>query len=272
MNPPPIPDPRLPGFSDEERELARVLADSAPVGTLPAGMDARILASARAAFAPTMPSMAPRRHRRWPVALGLAASVVLATGVAWQLRPLPEPAVFRTVRVADNAPARRAQEAPSYRRAVVAPAVDAEAMRAPVTAPSGRDPLSPAAAAKAARGPVVIAPVVALPAPGPARPEAVVAADAAGPATTADIAEAAAATPAPPPPAAATDGSANRPTATSARAAAPAAVVLPPDAWIDRIRLLRDAGRLAEARADLRAMRRAHPQAPIPTDLRSLAD
>ena len=261
MNPPPIPHSRLPGFSDEERELARALTDSAPAGTLPAGIDARILASARA---PTMPSMAPRRHRRWPVALGLAASVVLATGVAWQLRPLPEPAVFRTVRVADNAPARRAQEAPSYRRAVVAPAVDADAMQAPVTAPSGRDPMSPAAAVKAARGPVVIAPVVALPAPGPALP------DAAGPATTADIADAAA--PLPPSPAAATDGSANRPTATSARAAAPAAVVLPPDAWIDRIRLLRDAGRLAEARADLRAMRRAHPQAPIPTDLRSLAD
>ncbi|MBO9716955.1 MAG: hypothetical protein J7507_09110, partial [Pseudoxanthomonas sp.] len=81
-------NPQHDPLDPQERALARLL-DPTPVP--PAELDARILAAARAASRPTQPK-APRRHRRWPVALGLAASVTLAIGVAWQLREPPRPA------------------------------------------------------------------------------------------------------------------------------------------------------------------------------------
>jgi len=78
----------------EERLLAERLARlDAGVQPSPA-LDARILAAARSAAA--MPADAPQattaaqRRARWPVAMGLAASALLAVGIAWQLRPLQE--------------------------------------------------------------------------------------------------------------------------------------------------------------------------------------
>lgn len=83
----------------EERALARLLAE-ADSAEPSAGVDARILAAARVP-APAVPAgTAPpaigagdgarhRRPRRLPLALGLAASVTLAAGVAWQLREPP---------------------------------------------------------------------------------------------------------------------------------------------------------------------------------------
>jgi hypothetical protein len=68
-----------------ERELADLLARDALPGPSPQ-LDARILAAARAA------TPATRRHaprRRWVAGIGIAASLVLAVGIAWRLRPLP---------------------------------------------------------------------------------------------------------------------------------------------------------------------------------------
>ena len=88
----------------EERALARLLDNAGDEGPSPE-VDARILAAARESLSATAPSGAstPRsvhrpqgarrpRHRRLPLALGLAASVTLAVGVAWQLREPPTPA------------------------------------------------------------------------------------------------------------------------------------------------------------------------------------
>lgn len=74
------PDP----LSNEERELARLLARLAPHGVPSPETDAQILSASHDAVAgPRARSVRPR----WPVAIGLAASMVLAVGVAWQLRP-----------------------------------------------------------------------------------------------------------------------------------------------------------------------------------------
>lgn len=85
-------------LTPEERELARLLgrrAEQAP----PAALDAAILAAARAAVdAPAADAVAspeaPRTQRtrpRWPAVFGIAASMVFAIGIAWQLRPEPPP-------------------------------------------------------------------------------------------------------------------------------------------------------------------------------------
>lgn len=122
----------------EERVLARLLDDPGATGPSPE-LDARILAAARRSVPTAPPAAAPatgyaRRgpRRRWPVALGLAASVTVAIGVAWQLR---EPLLPTPIAVEDAATAARPPE----------PAVAAEA--APVQpATVAAPPPSPAAA------------------------------------------------------------------------------------------------------------------------------
>ena len=85
-------------LTPEERELARLLgrrAEHAPS----AALDAAILAAARTAVdAPEATAAAspdaPRTQRtrpRWPAIFGIAASMVFAIGIAWQLRPEPPP-------------------------------------------------------------------------------------------------------------------------------------------------------------------------------------
>jgi hypothetical protein len=73
-------------LSAEERVLAEQLARLGPHGEPSPALDARILAAAHAEV--SRPSTA--RKPRWPVAMGLAASALLAVGVAWQLRPVDE--------------------------------------------------------------------------------------------------------------------------------------------------------------------------------------
>jgi len=69
-------------LTQEERALAARLARlGAPAGPPPA-IDAKILAAAHRAV-----QRAPAPRRRWPLAVGAAASVVFAVGIAWQLRP-----------------------------------------------------------------------------------------------------------------------------------------------------------------------------------------
>lgn len=100
------PEPLTP----EERELAKLTAHLGPQGEPSPALDARILSAAHAALERKQP--AARRKPRWPVAMGLAASVVFAVGIAWQLRPLQQ----APVPVSAEAPADEAAE----QRAVVA--------------------------------------------------------------------------------------------------------------------------------------------------------
>lgn len=79
-------------LSNEERQLASRLEKLGPRGEPSPALDARILAAAHTAVAA---NPVARRKPRWPVAMGLAASAVLAVGLAWQLRPLQEHAFER---------------------------------------------------------------------------------------------------------------------------------------------------------------------------------
>jgi resuscitation-promoting factor RpfA len=87
-------------FNAEERDLAQRLARlGGPREPAPA-LDASILAAARAAVAepavgpatdaPANPKVTPLRPRkpgpRWPLGMGLAASLVLAAGIGWKLQ------------------------------------------------------------------------------------------------------------------------------------------------------------------------------------------
>ena len=76
------------GLTPEERALARRLSKIGPQGEPSPALDAHILAAAHAAVHPTV---APRRKAaKWPATLGFAASLAIACGIAWQLRPVPE--------------------------------------------------------------------------------------------------------------------------------------------------------------------------------------
>ncbi|APG05305.1 hypothetical protein BJI69_16290 [Luteibacter rhizovicinus DSM 16549] len=79
ITPPPIDDD-LP----DERELAALYA-RLPKTEPDASLDAAVLAAATRA-------MPVKRRPRWPVAVASAAVLVLAVGVAWQVRELPPPA------------------------------------------------------------------------------------------------------------------------------------------------------------------------------------
>ena len=81
-------------LTPEERELAQLAGRLGPHGEPSSALDARILAAAHAAVA-TQQTRKPKP--RWPLAMGLAASVVLAVGVAWQLRPLQQLATVSEV-------------------------------------------------------------------------------------------------------------------------------------------------------------------------------
>ena len=76
-----VPDP----LDANERALAELLARDALPGPSPQ-LDARILAAARSAIT-APPSRRPRP--RWIAGMSIAATLVLAIGIAWHLRPLP---------------------------------------------------------------------------------------------------------------------------------------------------------------------------------------
>lgn len=136
-------NPRHDPLDHEERALARLLSGDDAVAP-DAAVDARILAAARdslgvppaAGRAPHRSGAARRPRRGWPVALGLAASMTLAVGVAWQLREPPLPAIAPATAPSAK-PAGDAAQAPVARApgpAATAPAMaatDAEAGPAP---------------------------------------------------------------------------------------------------------------------------------------------
>lgn len=84
-------------LSPDERGMAQRLSRLESTAAPSPELDARILAMARGAggAGATSGPAAPRRARpRWPVAMGLAASLAVAVGVAWQLRPQPDSQVL----------------------------------------------------------------------------------------------------------------------------------------------------------------------------------
>ena len=150
------PEPLTP----EERELARLTGHLGPQGEPSTALDARILAAAHAALEQRKQPVS--RKPRWPVAMGLAASVIFAVGIAWQLRPLQQSpmaasseapaAAAEQEAVADSAATRASMVAPPLPEANLAqtmPAeetVRAEVSAAPASAPIVREQAPPASA------------------------------------------------------------------------------------------------------------------------------
>jgi hypothetical protein len=312
------PDPLTP----EERELARLLGRAAPSAPS-AALDEAVLAAARAAVHPaSVPAddappaaAAPRAVRRprlrLPAALGLAASVVFAVGIAWQLKPdSPPPMAPAAAEVAlDTAAAPPAADSSGS----PAPARDAQktaAMPPPAPAKAPAPARAPALA-KAIPPPAPAAPVAASPAspdPAPvlsARSQAYEAAAAdtsteldsvtvssarvADTRERADAAPVALAAPASPPaPAPAPAARATRAPGVMERAKSAAAsgalstraldaavdadAALPRRQWLARIRERRDAGDIETARASLERYLQQHPEVRVPRDLRQLLD
>lgn len=165
-------------LTPEERALAERIARATSQHAPSAALDARILALAQEAMtvpdapvAPvammppatrTPPPHARSARRRWPAAFGIAATLALAVGLAWQLRPLHDmqDTASETVpaAVADQATAAGAAPAVAA-RAGTAPG-DTASMATPPTqdAAAGRD------AATAAADDDAAAPGVAVPA------------------------------------------------------------------------------------------------------------
>jgi hypothetical protein len=145
-------------LTPEERALADRRARLGPQGEPSPALDARILAAARAATsAPVATATAHRsprrRQRRWPVAFGAAATLVIVGGLAWQLRPVDDLQV-------DYSEAPRAVSGPS---ADAAPASRPAQQAVVALPPSPAAEVAPAAADSAA-------PASASPAPIPAKP------------------------------------------------------------------------------------------------------
>lgn len=281
------PSPRE-SLTPEEQALARRLAQLGPKAEPSPALDARILAAARDAGSPVR-----RIHPRpWPIAFGVAASLLLALGIAWELRPLPGPLV--------EAPASSPRETAAY--PIPAPPAAPPPPRAEAVVPTPT-PMPPPTVALRKPAPPTQAAEVAPPPP----PESAVVLDApvpvaAAPAKTAPLSAAPAGLPPPPPsPPAASAQSEGAPAAmrkaaavsepepednaVNAAAAAeqatgdepdtdvPPATADSPDvrqAWLQRIRELAAAGQTDAARASLKEFVRRHPDAPLPDDLRAL--
>jgi len=240
MNPntPPPHDDDLP----DERELAALYA-RLPKAEPDAALDAAVLAQADRA-------VPARRHRaRWPVALGSAAVLLLAAGLAWQLRD-SRPEVSVTL-PAPAAPGAASSEHP--REQATASAVLRESAPAPAPQANAR---------RSAPAPVRVLAVPAPPAPAPA------------------------AAPPPPPEAesapAQASGQAFAPAPKSSAVSKPApqafGVVsdramkteLGPDDRVGEIRQLLGRGEREEALRRLRELRERYPRYDLPQDLRDL--
>ncbi len=193
-------------LTPEERELARLLgrrAEQAP----PAALDAAILAAARAAVdAPAADAVAspeaPRTQRtrpRWPAVFGIAASMVFAIGIAWQLRPEPPPVPAGEAAVA-AAPAAAEDVAAADQAAERSAADSAVATAEPAAAPAAPE-AAPVAAAPAPAIARASKPAPAGTAEAPAQAARSMAADAAADTSFAALPPAPAAAPAAAPPA-----------------------------------------------------------------------
>ena len=276
-------------LTPEERELAERLARAGPHAEPPPALDARILAAARdAAAAPTV-----HRRPRWPTVLGLAASLLLAVGLAWRLRPLPErPLPSRSTPARAEARAGAQADAAAIASTATLPA--AAANQEPAADASVREAFQPATANPA---PVAdaqdvdeatsdrMAPLARAVAPAMKTAEATPdPAAAPSPQAFGDSV----APPPPAPPVAPTMQSEPSPAAVAGDEAAHAASAsgdepeldVPPatadapevrEAWLQRIQALVDAGDIEGARASLHAFVVRYPAYTLPENLRALA-
>lgn len=134
-------------LSAEERELAQRLARLGPHGEPSSALDARILAAAHDAVAGTRARERRKARRHWPVGMGVAASLVLAVGIAWQLRPTPPDQVeLSEAPVAADAEAAGVVAEPKQESADLGSAADA-AVEQRATPPMQAKPRDDAAAA-----------------------------------------------------------------------------------------------------------------------------
>jgi hypothetical protein len=264
----------------EERALAARLARRGPHGEPSPALDARVLAAAHAATMAGGARTAVRRRARWPLGVGVAASVVLAAGIAWQMRPSPAPPGHASVATAPATPAMRAIDAapaPSDTdatatapAAAIATGTAAATSEAEATATPANARTSPAAAKALASPPEE--PRIVFNAPSAADVQAPPPAPPAPPAPVAPPARAAA-KPATPPQAQAALPVFDAAEADSPEGDVPPATAASPevrDAWLARIRELAVAGRVDEARASLSEFRRRYPAFAIPADLQPL--
>lgn len=171
------------GLDAEERALAALLPRP-PGRTEPgAELDARILAAAQAAL---HPQAAPRRARRsWIAPTAVAASLMLAVGLAWQLRPPASPyagaqaeATASAADAGNDAMMVRSIEAPPPPADVAAPIAEPAQMK-PMPQPAQEVPSAQFARAPAAPPPAEppMAAVAAAPLPAPPAPPAPVVMD-----------------------------------------------------------------------------------------------
>ena len=153
-------------LTPEERALAQSLSRLGPHGGPSPELDARILGAARAAVqaAPARGGQVPPTRRRWPLGMGVAASVLLAAGVAWQLRPSHEIPVASEMPAASAHADASLQEAP----AMAAEVADTAVPQTPPLAVIAED-VAPPAPAKILPPPP---PARIATAPGPARKNA----------------------------------------------------------------------------------------------------
>lgn len=305
------PDPLTP----EERELARLLGRPSATGPAPS-IDEAVLAAARTAVeAPAadaaswrLPPDAPARSRRprsrLPAVFGLAASVIFAVGIAWQLKPddppappLAEPvgAPASSAAVTETAPAMDAAPPPAP-AAAPPPVVQQRAARAAVetpapdnttAAPTGArsvpapraEPIAPPAPPAPAPAP---APMMSAPAPAAAASHAREADESALDVVAVTSSKTERSVPAKSAPGA--PGVMRRAAAPMAAPASADDAVralhqavaadagLPRKQWLKRIRERRDAGDVDTARASLERYLQHYPEVRIPRDLRQLLE
>lgn len=272
-------------LTSQERELAERLARLGPHAEPSPAMDARILAAARDAATAT-----PTRGRpRWPTLIGLAASLLLAVGLAWRLRPLPErpsppPSAARSeARAAAQADAGATAPAATLPAAITdqKPATDASANQAPQPEAANAAPATDAQRVDDAMSDRM-APRARDATPAMKTDDAPDApAETQSPAAFGDVAA-----PAPPaPPVAPTMQSESTPVVAdeAARAAGASSdepeLDVPPatadapevrEAWLQRIQALVDAGDIEGARASLHAFVARYPAYTLPENLRAL--
>ncbi|MFT4257914.1 MAG: hypothetical protein QM599_13320 [Pseudoxanthomonas sp.] len=218
-------------LDDEERALAALIAREGPHAEPSPALDAKILAAAHSAVAAR-----PSRHApRWPLWTGVAASALLAVGIAWQLRPAHE---IPSAQGHADAPLAAVESTPSE--------LPTEAANAPAATPAIAPPPSTAAAPAAP---------VAEPAPAP-KPQAI---------APKPVSPARAPPAPPPPPAPVADAAADR-----VSAAEPPAAITAARGEAEAFRTQTQAEN-ARARS-AKAMREAAPPAPAPAAAAATGD
>lgn len=303
LPPDPMHDDDLPGEAELKASYAR-LPQSEPSPALDAAIRQAAAQALRENASPT------RRRPRWPIALGTAATLVLAAGLAWRMREAPSPSTAAPSPAAIAADSQRVREAAAQDEATgqMADAERSSAMKATTSTPAGvavpkslplrhvpRAPTTPAPAAskRAATAleahhtatalpaidrntPIAANATDALEAPEPPAPPAPPAPPRLQEMATPSAPQAVGATQPAAAPLAAPAPPADRPVAKSAPGTITASQLFSMDAAarkeLDAIRALYAKGERTAAHRRLQAFHREHPDWPLPDDLRAHLD